>query len=266
MNDFGERVAMLDDLAALRLQLDWGVDEALGEVPLDRLGVEPPAVTLRVIGRPVMRAVMRAVAPSPALPAGAAASVAALVDLAAVHAALDGFRAHPLRATASATVPPGGNIAAGLVILGDAPGADDDRSGQAFSGKTGALLDRVFGAAGLGRERAMLTFLLPWRPPGGRAPNDAEVALVLPYLHRTLALVRPRHLVLLGEVALRTLVEPGATLRGHRGRWTEVSVPGLEAPVPALPMLAPERWLQSPATRQQSWADLLMLGEALAQH
>ena len=263
---------MLDGLAALRLQLDWGVDEALGDVPLNRLSVESPMVALRVVlpARSPSPALVPALMASPGASPGARvaglAGVADLADLAAVHAALDGFRAHPLRATASATVPPGGNVGARLLILADAPGADDDRSGQAFSGKAGALLERVFGAAGLGRERAMLTFLIPWRPPGGRAPSEAEVALVLPYLYRMLALARPRHLVLLGEVALRTLVDTGATLRGHRGRWTGVVVPGLEAPVPALPMLAPERWLQSPATRQQSWTDLLTLREALAQH
>lgn len=249
---------MLDDLAALRLQLEWGVDEALGEAPLDRLAAEQMV--------PEPRLLVRAVAFAPALAASAAApDVAALPDLAAVHAALDGFRAHPLRATASATVPPGGNVAAGLVLIGDAPGADDDRSGQAFSGKAGALLDRVFGAAGLGREHALLTFLVPWRPPGGRAPNEAEVALALPFLHRMLALARPRHIVVFGEAALRTLVDPAATLRASRGRWAGAAVPGLDATVPVLPMLAPERWLQSAATRQTTWADLLALQETLAQ-
>ena len=248
---------MLDDLAALRLQLDWGADEALGDTPLDRLAAPRLA--------PEIRALRATPAAATSLPAAASPDIAALPDLAAVHAALDGFRTHPLRATASATVPPGGNLAATLVILGDAPGADDDRAGQAFSGKAGVLLDRVFGAAGIGRTHAMLTFLIPWRPPGGRAPNEAEVALVLPYLHRTLALARPRHLVLLGEVALRTLVDAGATLRASRGRWATVAVPGLDTPIPALPMLAPDRWLQSPATRAQTWTDLLALQDALAQ-
>ena len=255
---------MLDDLAALRLQLEWGVDEALGEAPLDRLAVE------RAI--PEVRALVRGPAPSPApgsVPAlvavALAPDVAGLADLAAVQAALDGFRAHPLRATASATVPPGGTVGAGLVLVGDAPGADDDRAGQAFSGKAAALLERVFGAAGLGRDHAMLTFLVPWRPPGGRAPNETEIALALPFLHRVLALARPRHIVVFGEAALRTLVDPAATLRASRGRWAMAAVPGLDAPVPVLPMLAPERWLQSPATRQTTWADLLVLREALAQ-
>lgn len=258
---------MLDDLAALRLQLEWGADEALGDAPLDRLAAPRLAPEVRALRAAPPAPATAVVMPGTAGLLGIAGlpDIAGLSDLAAVHAALDGFRAHPLRATASATVPPGGNVASGLVILGDAPGADDDRAGQAFSGKAGALLDRVFGAAGLGREHAMLTFLVPWRPPGGRAPNEAEVALVLPCLHRTLTLVRPRHLVLLGEVALRTLVDAGATLRAHRGRWAAVTVPGLEAPIPALPMLAQDRWLQSPATRQQTWADLLALQDALAQ-
>lgn len=249
---------MLDDLAALRLQLEWGADEALDDAPVDRLA--PPR--RMVPGAPLLRAPVPALAPAPA--SAPVTPAAALPDLAALHAALDGFGAHPLRATASATVPPGGNPAASLVIVGDAPGADDDRSGQAWSGKAGALLDRVLQSAGLGRDAALLTFLVPWRPPGGRAPTEAEIALALPFLHRLLVLVQPRHLVLFGEAALRTLVDPAATLRGSRGRWATATIPGLPAPVPALPMLAPERWLQSPASRQATWSDLLTLREALA--
>ena len=247
---------MLDDLAALRLQLDWGADEALGDEPVDRLA--PPRAL------PNVRTALSTAPPSarPALPPAtlpATVPAAAVADLPALHAALDGFAAHPLRATASTTVAPGGNPGATLVLIGEAPGADDDRSGQAYSGKAGATLDRVLGSAGLGRDTALLTFLVPWRPPGGRAPTETEVALALPFLHRLLALVQPRHLVLFGDAALRTLVDPTASLRPNRGRWMEATVPGLPSPVAALPMLPPDRWLQSAANRQATWSDLLTL-------
>ena len=247
---------MLDDLAALRLQLDWGADEAIGDVPLDRFAPLRAAVPALVAAsvRPLARAPGIEPAPDPA----------AAADIAALHAMLDAFHAHPLRATASSTVPPGGNLSAGLVLVGEAPGADDDRGGQAYSGKGGAALDRVLGSAGLGRNDAALTFLVPWRPPGGRAPAELEVALVLPFLHRLLALLRPRRLVLFGDAALRTLVDPAASLRAVRGRWQEAAIPGLPAPVPALPMLPPDRWLQSPVTRQSTWADLMTLQDAVS--
>lgn len=259
---------MLDELAALRLQLDWGVDEALGDTPVDRLSAvaavrEPMARGATTVPTPSCRPSSRSPA-HPDFTPNSAPNAGPLPDLAAVHAALDGFRAHPLRATASCTVPVGGNTAADLVVIAEAPAADDDRSGKAWSGRAGAVLDRVMGSAGLGRDDAALCFLVPWRPPGGRAPTEAEIALALPFLHRTLALLQPRHLLILGDAALRTLVDPEASLRGSRGKWMQAALPGLPAPVPALPILGADRWLQTANSRQATWSDFLTLREAVS--
>ena len=253
---------MLDDLAALRLQMEWGADEALLELPVDRLDREGPvaAPVVAAWARP-----QRAVVPSyagvaPVLPGPVLPGVDA-ADLAALHAALDGLD-HPLRATATMTVAPSGNPGSGLIVIAEAPGREDDRAGQAFSGAPGQALDAVLASAGLGRDSLLLTFLVPWRPPGGRDPSPAEIAACLPYLHRLLALTQPRRLVLLGQGPLRALTG-GATVRQARGRWTEAVVPGLAAPVPALPMIAADQWRKTAANRQHIWLDLLTLRDSL---
>ena len=137
----------LDSLAALRLQVEWGADEALQDHPPDRRVAPPP-------GPPSSNEPRRLLTrPEPALvaprPAAAAASVAA-DTLEELHQALAAFTGCPLRATATNTVRPSGNPAAGLLLIGEAPNGDDDRTGQAFSGPAGETLDRMLGS---GRTR-----------------------------------------------------------------------------------------------------------------
>ena len=156
-----------------------------------------------------------------------------------------------------------GNPAAPLVLIGEAPGPEDDRAAAAFAGPLGALLDRMFGSIGLDRTGVLLTTLVPWRPPGNRAPTEAEVQACLPFLLRRLQLTRPRRLVLLGGLAAKTLTGSAESARRLRGRWRSAIVPGLEAPVPALPMLPLDQVARSPALKQATWADLLTLRQAL---
>ena len=238
-------------LAALRLQMEWGADEALLDEPVDRFARMAPVVPNRV---PPLRPTLHPVARP-------AATAIAANDLAGLHAEMDAL-AHPLRATASHTVGPAGNQHSGLLLIGEAPGPDDDRSGQAFSGPAGATMDRVLASAGLSREQAMLAFLVPWRPPGGRKPTESEIAFCLPYLHRLLLLVRPRRTVLMSGLALRALTGDAGGVRRGRGRWTAVTVPGAD-PIPALPMPPPELWLSSANAKSATWADLLALRAAL---
>lgn len=239
----------MDDRAALRLQLEWGIDEALGEAPVSRLLPTGP----RAAPVPMRPA---AAVPAPVIPAAPAPAVAA--TLAELYAAIAAFPC-PLHDTAHSTVLPAGRPDTGLLLLGDAPGPDDDRSGSIFGGPTGAVLDRVLGSAGLGRDDMMLANVLPWRPPGGRPANEAEVALCLPLLDQLLTLTRPRILVLLGATPLRALFGPGLVLRGARGKWLDLERPGPGGPIRTLPMQPPDRWLATPTDRQNTWADLLTL-------
>ena len=250
----------MDNLAALRLQIEWGADEALLDTPVNRLAPKAAA-------RPLAPAAARP-GPSPeaSTMARAAPEIAQVAgDLASLHTALDGFEECLLRATASHTVAPSGNPASGLVLIAEAPGPDDDRSGEAFSGAAGDKLDQLLRSAGLTRDDRLVTMLIPWRPPGGRPAYDAEITQCLPFLHRLLALVRPHHIVLLGTVPLRALAGSEATLRKHRGRWSPLDVPGLPTPVPALAMPAFDAWLAGPTQKQAVWADLLNIAQALTE-
>lgn len=241
----------LDSLQALRLQLEWGADEALLDAPLNRLGRMTPDVDAprRILTRPEP-----ALVASP--PATAPAPIAA-ETLDALHDALAAFTGCPLRATATKTVRPSGNPAAGLLVIGEAPGAEDDRTGHAFSGLPGQMLDRVLGSAGLDRTGLLLTTLVPWRPPGNRAPNEAEIQACLPFLLRLVAITRPVRLVLLGGAPVRLLLGGSEVARKLRGRWQAASVDGVS--IPALPMLPFDQWLRNPAAKRDTWADLLTL-------
>lgn len=242
---------MIDDLIALRLQLEWGVDEALGDMPVDRFAQLPSAVALRA--PPVLDA-------EPALlRTGRVAPSVQARTLEALHAELDAFTACPLRATATHTVRPSGAADASILLIGDAPGSEDDRSGQAFSGPPGALLDRVLASIGLDRQRMLLTTLVPWRPPGNRPASESEVAACLPFVHRLIELVGPRVIVLLGAGPVAALTGTNGTIRQLRGRWLEISTQTSQNIYPALPVLPLAQWLRDATTKQQLWSDLMLL-------
>lgn len=242
---------MIDDLIALRLQLEWGVDEALGDTPVDRFAQLPSAVAPR--GAPMLDA-------EPAiLRTGRVAPLVQAQTLEALHAELDAFTACPLRATATHTVRPSGAADASILLIGDAPGSEDDRSGQAFSGPPGAVLDRVLASIGLDRQRMLLTTLVPWRPPGNRPASESEVAACLPFVHRLIDLVAPRVIVLLGAGPVAALTGTNGTIRQLRGRWLEVSTQTPQNIYPALPVLPLAQWLRDATTKQQLWSDLMLL-------
>ncbi len=198
---------------------------------------------------------------SPASRAQTAAAAARTV--AELREALAGFDGCPLSATAGSLVFSDGNPDSGLMLIGEAPGAEEDRGGRPFSGVSGKLLDRMLGSIGLDRSKVLLTNVIPWRPPGNRTPTDAEVLTCLPFLHRHIALLRPRRLLLVGGLAAKTLIGTSTGIRRLRGRWADVAVPGLDTPVRALPMLHPAYLLRTPGAKREAWADLLLLREDL---
>lgn len=247
----------MDDLALLRCLIEWGADEALDARPRDRL-TRPAALPVSAPAPPVVFAA------SPGPVAQAQAVAAAAHNTAALRDALAGFDACPLQATALHLVFADGNPDAGLMVIGDAPGEDEDRSGRAFSGPGGRLLDRMLASIGLDRRSVLLTYAIPWRPPGNRKPTEHERALCLPFLHRHIALLRPRRLLVLGTPPAASLSgASSASLRRMRGRWQSVEIPGLEAPVAALYGFSPDHLLAAPDAKQAAWADLLTLRIAL---
>lgn len=253
-------------LAALRLQIEWGADEAMEAAPVDRFAAPAPAalpaspLPAPALRRPAAPAAAAAL-PLAAAPAAAARLAAEAADLAALKAAIAAADS-PLKDTATNLVFSDGVPESGLMLVGEAPGADEDRLGRPFVGVSGQLLDRMFASIGLERSRDFyVTNILPWRPPGNRTPTDAEITLFLPFVLRHIALVQPRHLVLLGGVSAKTLLRAKEGITRLRGRWHRMEAEG-EA-LPALATLHPAYLLRSPAAKRDAWSDLILLRRTL---
>jgi uracil-DNA glycosylase len=252
----------------LRWYVEMGADEAIAEAPWNRLAPPPPAP---VRGPPP--AAPRAVAAvPPALPeslAEAAQSARRLAEgadtveaLAALVAAFDDC---PLKRTATNTVFADGNPRAPVMIIGEAPGAEEDRLGRPFVGRSGQLLDRMLAAIGLDRGGVLITNVIYWRPPGNRTPTAAEIAACLPFVLRHVALVGPQVLLLCGATAAGALLPVREGITRLRGRWFELAVPGLDRPVPVLPTYHPSFLLRAPERKREAWRDLLALQARLAE-
>jgi DNA polymerase len=239
----------MDVRGLLQLQSDWGVDECLLASPQDRRGVAAAPVAVARPPRPAAR------------PAAAPIDLAATGDLAALGAALTRFTGCALRETASTTVQGEGPAGARVMLIGDAPGAEEDRAGRPFVGPAGALLEKMLGSIGLVRAEVRLSYVVPWRPPGDRPPSEPEIAACLPFVQREVALVAPEMIVVLGAIAARALLGEAAkraSISRLRGVWTDIEIPG-RPPCPALPCFHPLYLLRTPAAKAQAWADLLSL-------
>ncbi|RME14733.1 MAG: uracil-DNA glycosylase [Alphaproteobacteria bacterium] len=242
--------------ALLEWYVELGAVDAVGDVPIDRYALAaetPKPARTRATAAPEVPVAD----PAPADPAAEAEALAAsaqtLEDLAQ---AMRGFDGLDLKKGARNFVFADGNPAARVMIVGEAPGADEDRIGRPFVGRAGQLLDRMLAAIGLDRtatdpdEAVYITNVLPWRPPGNRTPEAREIALMLPFLKRHIELADPEILVLMGNVPCSALLGRTGILR-MRGRWTEA------LGRPAMPMTHPAYLLRNPAAKREAWADLL---------
>jgi len=247
--------------ALLEWQIELGADEAIGEEPIDRYSA-PKAEPAAAPAPP--RGAVPAAAPVAAVPEGpdpveeAKALAGAARSLDELREALAGFEHCELKKGARNLVFADGNPRARVMVIGEAPGRDEDMQGKPFVGRAGQLLDRMFAAIGLDRaspdtESALyITNVLPWRPPQNRDPKPEEVAMMLPFLERHVELADPEVLVLMGNHSCQALLgRRGITrLRGH---WAEA------LGKPALPMFHPAYLLRNPHAKREAWHDLLML-------
>jgi DNA polymerase len=254
-------------LAALRLQIEWGADDALEAAPRDRLAAPAPALAeapARVPAAPaILRPVQAPASPVGGVPAAAARLAAEDGDLAALKAANTAVDS-PERENSTNLVFSDGAPESGLMLVGEAPGADEDRQGKPFVGVSGQLLDRMFASIGLTRERDFyVTNILPWRPPGNRTPTDAEITLFLPFVLRHIALARPRHVVLLGGVSSKTLLRARDGITRLRGRWHRLTLEAAGETLPALATLHPAYLLRNQAAKKDAWSDLILLRRTL---
>lgn len=245
-------------LDALRWQVELGVSDAIGESPQDRHAQDqaPAPVAAQVAPQVAAQAAQPVSAPGAAAadPSGATT----LAELAQMMEALPSA----LKPAARRFVFADGRPGARLMIVGEAPGREEDREGRPFVGRAGQLLDRMLGAIGLARDapdpgRAVyITNVLPWRPPANRNPGPDEIALFLPCLERHIALAEPEVLLLMGNTPCQALLGKAGITR-LRGSWREAQG------IPALPSFHPAYLLRNPAAKRDSWADLLMLAARL---
>ena len=252
------------ELALLDWQVALGADEAIGDVPVDRYALETPAA------KPVPVAVDRGRPPPPPIPAPESFDAPALAreaaegasDLEALRAAQEGFTLCTLKRGARNFVWAEGDPAARVMIVGEAPGRAEDQAGRPFVGPQGALLDRMLAAIGLDRtatapdRAAYLLHVLPWRTAGTAMPQPEDLAMMVPFLERHVALAQPDVLVLMGNAPCQALLGRAGITR-MRGQWAEV------LGRPALPMMPPEMLLTQPAAKRDAWADLLALKDRL---
>ncbi|MDO5605261.1 MAG: uracil-DNA glycosylase [Paracoccus sp. (in: a-proteobacteria)] len=251
----------LTALALLEWQRELGADEAMLDAPLDRTDLPPPRPSPPPLG------------PAPAAPPsaepGQADLLTAAVRLARAAATLDdlaeaqqGFDGLDLKRGARNLVFADGNPAARVMIIGEAPGEEEDARGLPFVGRAGQLLDQMLAAIGLGRAlpdagRAVyIANVLKWRPPGNRKPTPDEIALSLPFLRRQVELADPEVILLMGNTPCAAALNREGILR-LRGNW----VTAFDRP--ALPMTHPAYLLRNPIAKREAWADLLSLAAKL---
>ncbi len=245
----------LPDVAAARALLEWhlelGADEAIGDEPVNRYEAVEPVRAPAAVASPAVAVAQDPVAVAEAL-AGAAGSLEELADAQAAYDLCD------LKKGARNFVFADGNPQARVMVIGEAPGRDEDLEGKPFVGRAGQLLDRMLSAIGLARtahhrdEAVYITNVLPWRPPSNRDPEPQEIAMMLPFLRRHVELAAPDLLVLMGNISCGAVLGTRGILR-LRGTWTAGF--GL----PALPMTHPAYLLRNPAAKREARADLLSL-------
>ena len=253
--------------AALRWLIDMGADEVVGEEAIVHSGraseVAPPALIPAMHTGPDSKGLANRAAPSEVAIADANAVAQDCRSLADIEAALRNFVACPLQRTATNLVYSDGNPAARVMLIGEAPGRDEDEQGKPFVGLSGRLLDRMLSAIGLSRRSAepesavFISNLIFWRPPGNRKPTEAETLMCLPFVLRTIALAGPQFLVCLGATSTQRLLGTTEGILRLRGSWTTFQ--GL----PLLATLHPAYLLRQPAQKRLAWRDLLSLKRAL---
>ncbi|MDE2229019.1 MAG: uracil-DNA glycosylase [Alphaproteobacteria bacterium] len=260
----------MQDRAALSRLLEWqmtmGADEAILDTPRDRLQPKPRAAPMpRPVASPIVTPTAPPVtAPQSAVLASARVRADAARDLVELRATVEAFDGCSLRRTATHTVFADGNAGAPLMLIGEAPGADEDRIGLPFVGRSGQLLDRMLAGIGIRRaENAYITNVLFWRPPGNRKPTPDETAICLPFVWRHIALMRPKVVVLCGGTATAALLNRTDGITRLRGRWFELPVPGLDRPVPTMATYHPSFLLRAPAHKSEAWRDLLSIQSKL---
>ena len=248
--------------ALLEWQVELGATEAILDAPVDRFALETAAPKPGAAKATAAQSAPRSIAKQDPVPIAKQMAEAAS-SLEALQAALASFEHCDLRRGARNLVFSDGNPKAQVMIVGEAPGRDEDQHGKPFVGRAGQLLDKMLAAIGLDRHAeaaenaAYITNVVPWRPPQNREPSPEEIAMLTPFLLRHVALIKPRVVVAMGNISCQALFgKRGITkLRGQLQNCRDTDV---------IPMFHPAYLLRNPSAKKLAWADLLMLKAKLS--
>ena len=286
----------------LKWYVEAGVDETISETPVNRLkgdgaaaaAPDPPPAPAAVAARDGLADAGQAPSPAPEIvgprprasppaqpvlfadtattPRTADGDVSAAVHQAQAATSVDelrralaAFDGCALKRTATNLVFTDGNPEAPLLLIGEAPGAEEDRQGLPFVGPSGKLLDRMLESIGLDRRHVLISNTVFWRPPGNRTPTSQETAVCLPFLERLIELVDPKILVALGGPAAKAVLAQTAGVGRLRGKWFSYATPRLVRPIAATAMFHPAYLLRSPSQKRDTWRDLLEIKRRLAE-
>jgi uracil-DNA glycosylase len=250
--------------------LDWylamGVDEAFEEEGVDRFALSAVPASPPALAAPAPRpSAAPAARPAPPPPDAAARSARAAATAAAtledLRRALEAFDGCSLKQTATRLVFADGTPGAPVMLIGEAPGREEDREGLPFVGRSGQLLDRMLGAIGLDRTGVYIANVIPWRPPGNRTPTPQEVEVCRPFIERQIVLAKPSVVVFLGGAAASALTGATDGILKLRGRWLDL--PTETGTLKALATLHPAYLLRNPIAKRLAWRDMLTLKTAL---
>ena len=273
------------NIQALQWHIDHGADEVIVDTPIDRTAMPelpkrdevkagksssastPPTGFQDNVVQADMMGAAQAIVEAQKL----AASCTTLEEL---TQAIQNFEGLSVKKTATNMVFADGNPKASIMVIGDAPGADEDIAGKPFVGVSGQLLDRILACIDLGRsdenpqKSVYISNILNWRPPGNRTPTQSEIDISLPFLERHIALVKPKMIILCGGVVAKGLLRRSESISKLRGGFHDYQTPeGLQndgnAPISAMVTYHPEYLLKTPAQKKAVWADMLMFQEKL---
>lgn len=264
----------IDITSVLEWYLESGVTESCGAEPVLANKAQSPEKTAPT--EVYYQSGDSAVASSrPAISALAQTSVAACknarelcekaTSLEELKQLVSNFEGCALKFNAKSMVFGSGNPHAEILIVGEAPGADEDRLGLPFVGRSGHLLDKMLAAIGVERESVYITNILPWRPPGNRTPTDGEVAVCLPFLKKQIDLVKPRVLLLLGGSAANAILDNAEPISKMRGKWFEYKLSD-KTTVQAVASFHPAFLLRNSAQKAKAWADFLRILKKLKEN
>ncbi len=265
--------------AVLNWHLAMGIDETIADFPVDRfqpygsqfhqnlpeIGVSTDSQTTEPnlrLSTNISNDDLKAEKPNlltPAIPD----FVASANNLQELETAIINFDGCSLKKTATNLVFIDGNPDGRVLLIGEAPGAEEDRQGKPFVGPSGQLLDKMLASIELDRTKVLISNTVFWRPPGNRTPTPLEVSSCLPFIERMIELIKPEIIIPLGGPAAKSLLKQNTGIGKLRGRWFEYSSQKMGNTIPATPLFHPAYLLRTPAQKRAAWRDLIMVKKYL---